>query len=106
MSSAGVDQVTLFGSILETLASTELTPELEALASKAVAAYTYDPSTETKTELIQYPVEEPATELRKALSEKEIAELMEDALTRFRDAELELLEVAREGIRATGMDPE
>lgn len=97
----GIDHATLSGKILELLSSTELTPEWEKVANKAVAAYKR--STEpTKTEALQFPTEEPATELRKALAEEEIAELMKDALTRFHGAETGLIQLALGAMKAAG----
>ncbi|KAG8763945.1 hypothetical protein FRC11_008272 [Ceratobasidium sp. 423] len=89
----GIDHATLSGNVLELLATTELTPEWEAVSSKAVAAYTR-PSEPTKTEKIQYLLEDPATELRNALNQPEIEELMQDALARFGTAEAGLIQLA------------
>ncbi|KAF8688651.1 BRCA2, oligonucleotide/oligosaccharide-binding, domain 1, partial [Rhizoctonia solani] len=86
----GIDHATLSGSILELLSTTELTPEWEAVATKAVAAYTR-PSEPTKTEKIQYLLEDPATEIRSALEQPDIKELLKDALARFGTAETGLI---------------
>ncbi|CAE6399509.1 unnamed protein product [Rhizoctonia solani] len=71
----------------------ELTPEWEAVATKAVAAYTR-PSEPTKTEKIQYLLEDPATEIRSALEQPDIKELLKDALARFGTAETGLIQLA------------
>ncbi|KAG8744661.1 hypothetical protein FRC10_009694 [Ceratobasidium sp. 414] len=89
----GIDHATLSGKILELLSSTETTPEWETIANKAVAAYT-TPSEPTKTESMQFTLEEPATELRNALAEDAIVELMNDALARFQTAETALIQMA------------
>lgn len=89
----GIDHATLSGAVLELLSSTELTPKWEAVANKAVAAYKA-PNKATKTELMQFSLEEPATELRNALSEDTIVELLNDALARFTTAETGLIQIA------------
>ncbi|CCO29828.1 Breast cancer type 2 susceptibility protein homolog AltName: Full=Fanconi anemia group D1 protein homolog [Rhizoctonia solani AG-1 IB] len=89
----GIDHATLSGNIFDLLSTTELTPEWEAVATKAVAAYTR-PSEPTKTEKIQYLLEDPATELRDALKQPDIEELLKDALTRFKTAEAGLIQLA------------
>jgi transaldolase len=94
----GIDHATLSGAVLELLASTELTHEWEVVASRAIAAYKL-PAEPNKTETIQYPIEEPATELRKALAEEVIVELMNDALARFQNSETGLLQLALDSMK-------
>jgi hypothetical protein len=89
----GVDHATLSGAVLELLSSAELTPEWETVANKAVAAYKL-PNEPTKTELMKFSLEEPATELRNALGEDAIVELLNDALARFQNAETALIQLA------------
>lgn len=90
----GIDHATLSGAVLELLSSTELTPKWEAVANKAVAAYK-SPGEPTKTESMQFSLEEPATELRNALAEDAIVELLNDALARFQTAETGLIQLAQ-----------
>ncbi|KAF8602318.1 aldolase [Ceratobasidium sp. AG-I] len=89
----GIDHATLSGAVLELLSSTELTPKWEAVANKAVAAYKAS-NEPTKTESMQFSLEEPATELRNALADDAIVELMNDALARFTTAETGLIQLA------------
>ncbi|CUA67484.1 hypothetical protein RSOLAG22IIIB_03137 [Rhizoctonia solani] len=95
----GIDHATLSGNVLELLETTELTPEWEAVSNKAVAAYTR-PSEPTKTEKI-YALDDPATELRDALNQPEIDELLKDALARFGTAEAGLIQLALGAIKAS-----
>ncbi|KAG8714020.1 hypothetical protein FRC09_018068 [Ceratobasidium sp. 395] len=88
----GIDHATISGAVLKLL-SVESTPEWEAVANKAIKAYT-TPSEPTKTGSIKFSLEEPATELRNALAEDAIVELMNDALARFQTAETGLIQLA------------
>ncbi|CAE6471232.1 unnamed protein product [Rhizoctonia solani] len=96
----GIDHATLSGNVLELLETTELTPEWEAVSNKAVAAYTR-PSEPTKTEKIQYTLDDPATDLRNALNQPDIEELLKDALARFGTAEAGLIQLALGAIKAS-----
>ncbi|QRV80417.1 transaldolase [Ceratobasidium sp. AG-Ba] len=98
----GIDHATLSGAVLELLVSTELTSEWEVVANKAVAAYKM-PSEATKTESMEFSLDEPATELRNALSDDAIVELMNDALARFQTAETGLVQLALGAMKKAGV---
>lgn len=98
----GIDHATLSGAVLELLSSTELTSEWETIANKAVAAYK-KPTEPTKTESLKFSLEEPATELRNALDEEAIVELMNDALARFQTAETGLIQLALGALKKVGV---
>lgn len=98
----GIDHATLSGAVLELLTSTELNPEWEAIANKAVAAYK-KPAEPTKSESLKISLEEPATELRNALAEDAIVELMNDALARFQTAETGLIQLALGAMKKAGV---
>ncbi|QRV94914.1 transaldolase [Ceratobasidium sp. AG-Ba] len=98
----GIDHATLSGAVLELLVSTELTSEWEIVANKAVAAYKM-PSEPTKTESMKFSLDEPATEIRNALSDDPIVELMNDALARFQTAENGLIQLALGAMKKAGV---
>ncbi|EJD40539.1 aldolase [Auricularia subglabra TFB-10046 SS5] len=95
VSLSGVDRATLGITILEKMSTTPASEQLTAIRKDAIASY--DPSFVADDEIpteTRFPLEEPATNLKAALARPDVAEGMKNALKRFTEAEVALVEMA------------
>jgi len=96
---SGVDRVTLSPGMLDKMAKQQDTAYFRAIRADSITACSpeYHQDSDLAPDM-HYPVDEPATDLRKALERPEVKDLIDDALKWFGGAERDLLELAEKSL--------
>lgn len=85
--------------MLDLLLAQEDNAHFQAIRAASIAACSPDYHSDSDLAPdMHYPLEEPATDLKKALSRPEIKELVDDALYHFTNSENELYQLAEKAL--------